>query len=52
MRFENMTGSSLFDETYLEEFDKEKMLKYTLLLAVPARNRLDPHDTCQSSKNI
>ena len=30
------------DEEYLEEFDQEKFLTYSLLLAVLPRNRLDP----------
>ena len=29
------------DDEYLEEFNKRKMLKYSLLLAVLPRNRLD-----------
>ena len=30
------------DEEYFEEFDKGKMLKYSLLVAVLPQNRLDP----------
>ena len=31
-----------YDEEYLGKFDKGEMLKYSLLLAVLPRNRLDP----------
>ena len=34
------------DEEYLEEFKKEKFLKYSLLLSILTRNRLDPVDLC------
>ena len=30
------------DDEYLEEFDKGKVLEYSLLLATLPRNRLDP----------
>ena len=34
------------DEEHFEEFDKGKILKYSLLQAVLPRNRLDPNSVC------
>ena len=31
------------EENYIEEYNKEKDLKYSLLIALLPRNRLDPH---------